>query len=253
MLISVSMILENIWSIYKNHWRKFIIFSAFLFIPTLAASVLGLVGVITDSLAPNSQLFSNVLTAIILVAGLVFYIWSTIALALALNTIIKQEAQARWQAVYNEAAPKIWPFIYTNVLSTLIIIGGTILLIIPGIIFAVWYAFVTYSVVLSGKAGFMALKDSKALVTGRWWAIVWRLVAPGFVLTVISAAIRVIVLIVPMNLLVNNLVLSQLVDNVLTALVTCFVAPAAAASVILLYHSAKNSPVKNEFAPPVNS
>jgi len=51
---------------------------------------------------------------------------------------------------------------------------GFALLIIPGIIFSVWFAFSYYVLLFEGKTGIDAMKASKAYVKGRWWAVFGR-------------------------------------------------------------------------------
>jgi len=62
-----------------------------------------------------------------------------------------------------------------------------ILLIIPGIIFAVWFSFGNYILILGDAKGVNALKTSKALVKGYFWPVLWRWFASyfafGFIVT----------------------------------------------------------------------
>src|SRR5690606_4456856 len=69
----------------------------------------------------------------------------------------------------------------------LIVFGGFLLLIIPGIIFSVWYAFAALYIALEarGLTVGQVLKDSKRIVLGRWWGTVWRLVAPQVFFSII--------------------------------------------------------------------
>jgi len=54
----------------------------------------------------------------------------------------------------------------------LIIIGTTLLLIIPGIIYLGYYSFIVYVVALRDLRGQQALDYSKKLVEGQWWRVV---------------------------------------------------------------------------------
>lgn len=65
-----------------------------------------------------------------------------------------------------------WPVIWVSILSKLAIIGFTLLLIIPGIIYAGYYIFVLYAVIIEDQRGLKALGFSKALVKGRWWKVI---------------------------------------------------------------------------------
>lgn len=59
----------------------------------------------------------------------------------------------------------------TSLLAGLAILGGIVLLVVPGIIFAVWLTLVPYVVVDEGIGGIAALRRSRDLVRGRFWEI----------------------------------------------------------------------------------
>lgn len=44
-------------------------------------------------------------------------------------------------------------------------------MIVPGVIFYVYWIFVTYAVILSDESGRDALEHSKKIVKGRWWTV----------------------------------------------------------------------------------
>jgi hypothetical protein len=56
------------------------------------------------------------------------------------------------------------PLLGTTILMSLAIMGGLILLIIPGILFALWFGLAQHVVVIERLSGFAALKRSKQLV-----------------------------------------------------------------------------------------
>ena len=62
-------------------------------------------------------------------------------------------------------------------LEAIIIFGGLILLIVPGIIFATWFAFSQIITMLDGETPINALKKSKKIVTGKFKKVLWRIVA----------------------------------------------------------------------------
>lgn len=59
----------------------------------------------------------------------------------------------------------------TGWLESVILVFFLLLLIVPGVIFAVYYTFSTTAVALSGLSGMTALRHSKTLVAGRWWRV----------------------------------------------------------------------------------
>jgi hypothetical protein len=73
---------------------------------------------------------------------------------------------------------KIWKSIFwVGLLSALVVWGGLIPLIVPGIIIAVLVAFAQYAAVEEGKKGFAALMRSRELVKGRWLGVFGRSLA----------------------------------------------------------------------------
>jgi len=64
-----------------------------------------------------------------------------------------------------------WEIIKTGYMAGLIILGYTLLFIVPGIIRSVYYTFSMYIVVLRKISGKEALDYSKKLVEGQWWHV----------------------------------------------------------------------------------
>lgn len=242
-MLSAIELLEKSWNLFKNGWRSLVPYMVLLFVPTLALSILGIVGAKLATWSPNSVMPTNVIVLVAYVASLVFSIWVTVALTKALGTLEAGAPAEDWQAVFNATAPHMWPFIYTSILAGLVVIGGTLLFIVPGIIFAVWYAFVLYAVVLDDKRGMEALRASKAVVTGRWLAIVWRLILPGVAFVIASAVLR-LVIVVPLSLAIRDAANLTIADNIITSLVSSIITPIATLAPLILYRNAKKVAVQ---------
>jgi len=77
---------------------------------------------------------------------------------------------------------KILPLIWTAILLYLAVMGGLILLIIPGILFALWFSVSQHVVVLENLNGVPALSRSKALVRPN----MGTLIVLGFLIGMVS-------------------------------------------------------------------
>ncbi len=64
-----------------------------------------------------------------------------------------------------------WVYLGTIILFMLILLGGFILLIIPGIIFGIMYQFATYFVIDRSLQPIAALKESARITKGHRWAL----------------------------------------------------------------------------------
>lgn len=87
---------------------------------------------------------------------------------------------------------KIGKFFLVTMTLSLIIVFGFILLIIPAILFGVWYAFTTF-LVLDKEMGIRdSLKLSKQMAKGNFWKIIGRTIVFGFFTIVVSILLAVI-------------------------------------------------------------
>lgn len=70
----------------------------------------------------------------------------------------------------------ILPFLWLMVLSTLVVFGGLLLLIVPAIIFSIYMIFSTSVFIAEDKRGLNVLTRSHQLVSGYWLAIAGRVI-----------------------------------------------------------------------------
>lgn len=82
---------------------------------------------------------------------------------------------------YKNAIKILFSYIWISILTTVIIVGGYGLLIVPGIIFSVWFSLPAYVLIFEEKKGMNALLRSKHLIFGRWWGVFWRLLVLGVI------------------------------------------------------------------------
>lgn len=177
MLITPLDIFKKSWQIFKgNYWYLWKI-AAWLLAPAVLLSVLELVDIKMGSSFVNYSVpIYLALTAMAFVLGL----WVNIVLARLIFHAFQQTPVDR-KLLTREAWRDTISYLWISILVGLIILGGMFLFIIPGLMFAVWYSFALLVFVLEGTKGYEALKKSKALVTGRFWPVVWRWFVPNFI------------------------------------------------------------------------
>jgi len=86
------------------------------------------------------------------------------------------------------ALSKFWTTLGTTLLMILMLIGLFLLLIVPGIIFAVYWTFVISVIIIKNLSGKKALDYSKSVVKKRWW----KVLGYSIVLELIPIAITII-------------------------------------------------------------
>ncbi len=186
MLISAKDLINRSIDLYKNKSEHLLPYVWLLLIPT------GLTGLVQMWTEFNGEVFS--ITSIVLaIIFSIFSLWFTVVFIRVIAELFENRQPKGMKKELEEARHLIIPIIIASILSGLAVIAGLILFVIPGIIFAIWFAFVSQAVALDHKENGGALRMSKALVQGRWWAVFWRLLAPGFVFTIFIWIVQAIV------------------------------------------------------------
>jgi hypothetical protein len=182
-------ILSESWWIYKERFHDLLGYSAWILLPYLGiATMYFLLSV--DQLI--SWTFLPIYIVLIL-AQILVALWATNALMLFINQILDGEKEPDNEKINQSAWQLIMPLVIVGLLHTLVILGGFLLLIIPGIIFSVWYLFAQISVVLDNKRGMAALSFSRSLVKGRFWQILHRsAIGPMIMIAVYLLGISII-------------------------------------------------------------
>ncbi len=243
MLITITETLGKSWQIYLNNFRKLLPYLGLLFLPTLAVSFVGVLGLWLRYFLPSSTIAVNIIVFAVYVAGLVFSIWGGMALMKAIKSLTDNQPPSNWKENFAGTSQLIWPMIYTTLLIFLIVFAGSLLLIIPGLIFGVWYAFANYIIVAEGKLGMGALMASKELVINRWWKIFWRLIAPFVVYSIIFYVIGTLSTNL-INFLVKQILWNSVVNLLFINLLNILFLPLLIGALAVLYTSAKDNPVE---------
>lgn len=172
-------LLHESWSLYRKHLWSLVGYSAWMLLPVGALFLL--------TFAPDHWLVFVVAMLCTLVE-IYLGLWMTVAVARSV-TRFSQKQEVNPTAISHESLLRIPSLLRTAMLQALVVIGGLLLFVIPGIVFTVWYAFAQLATVLDEKRPIEALTFSKLLVKGRFWAVAWRLTSVPIVIALIYATV----------------------------------------------------------------
>lgn len=166
---SIGQILTHAWKHFRQHLQSIIIITLIVYIPVNI--ILSYVPFDTFVEQYGQLRALKIYTKIIDLLEAVIGVIATMAIAYIITAHMEgktlrvgealQKALARWPAAMG-----------TGFLAGVFIIGLSLLLIVPGIIYSVYWVFVTYVVALRGLSWKRALDYSKSIVQGRWWTVV---------------------------------------------------------------------------------
>ena len=232
-LPSAPKILKEAWAIYK---ARFGVFMGIGIIPALVVgAIIALLTAgefLTSKFVPstsNPGALIALAAASLGAATIVFllYFWSQTALAYAVKD---EQEKIGVREAYKRGWHKIISYWWISILIGFIIMGGFLLLFIPGVIFAVWFSLSIFILIAEGQKGMNALLKSKEYVKGKWWSVLGRLLFIGILVSIISLAI-----VVP--LVIFKIPYGQDIASFIAML---FIAPLSFSYLFLIYKHLKN-------------
>lgn len=181
MLIQPLDIFKKSLQIFKANLWAFWGIVLWLLIPAL---LLGILGFIDQKMGRAFINYSVPIYLALSALAFIIGLWVNIVLArLIFNALHQTPVNKR--LLSREAWRDTVSYLWVSIIVGLICLAGFILFIIPGLIFTVWYSFAALIFILEGVKGYAALKQSKALVSGRFWPVIWRWIVPYFIYSVI--------------------------------------------------------------------
>lgn len=183
--------IKEAWKIYTKK-ENFVFFAKIMAVLVIATTVVGL---IYNYFYPTDYLKNSDFSNIPMFIGFITFSLTSLVLGLWTQTttyfaIIKMGESEK--EVFKIGYQKIGRFLLISLVIGLIILGGILLLIIPAIIFGVWYSFSTFLILDKGMKIGTALKTSKAMVKGKFWEISGRFFVFGLVSFVVSLLLTAI-------------------------------------------------------------
>lgn len=215
-------LLSNTWKTFTAKYQNFLLAA----LPVAVASFLMTLTVRpyrAHHLPPFSSPLMFIFTIILAVVSIVG------AIALLYTAAGTKEPVDAYQKGLN----KFFPYLGVQIVHGLIILGGLILLVVPGIIFGIWFCFAGYILVLENKGIIASLGQSKKYVTGNWWSVLGRIIILVVVLLILRIAGAVVAFVfTPLHFL--------FVPQLIIAAVNLVAAPFGVIYLYLLYKNLKN-------------
>ncbi|HEY6838903.1 MAG TPA: hypothetical protein VI389_09190, partial [Geobacteraceae bacterium] len=188
-------LLTEAWTVFQRRFAT--LFATYLLslVATLLPPALGAgLGFALGLLLPGARgLLVVLLSAVGGLIGLAGLFWGGGACVAA---TLDQSLDYRGAFAYGRK--KLFSFALVGFLTGFVVTGGYLLLVIPGVIFSVWFVFAQFVLFDDDTRGMSALLKSKAYVSDRWFDVFLRLV----VIWVCSAVVGAIPAVGPLLTLV---------------------------------------------------
>jgi hypothetical protein len=188
----IGELLSNAFSLFKERFVGSFLLTLFpgviIFLVSLVFGVLyailsgGIMSLLNNSNGIVTGVLIGVGLLVVFIAIVIMQIWSSIALLYSLLSVNKisfiQSFKDSWKYVR-----RFW---WISALEMLIIFGGSIFLLIPGIILGIWFSFSQFVLIDEDIKGMAALQTSREYVRGYGWSIFARMLLYGFTIGIIG-------------------------------------------------------------------
>jgi hypothetical protein len=197
-LNSISSLFSETWRTYQERFAALI---EILLLPTLV-TVLGYI------LLTLGFPFT-ILGGVVIFLGWILFVFSTLPIIFSIHN--KAGVDASYKATIGLFLPLIWLII----LEVLAVMGGFIMLIVPGIWLSISFSLTSYVFVIEHRRGMDALRQSKEYIKGYWWAFLGRVLLLGIIYCVLALVIQL-----PVGIL-----LGKFAGSIVSMLLALFIAP----------------------------
>jgi hypothetical protein len=170
--------------------KKNFIYLISIYLPLLPFSLFSFFQTYFPDSLLNSFRGAPLLVVAINIAYLITFFWVSISGVLGVDGIISGQT-LEFKQLYKKAWKMVGKYLVLSLLIGILVFAGGLLLIVPGILFLVWFSFARFELILGNLGIFVSLKRSKELVSGRFWKIFGRLL----VFLLFAALVQLIVVI----------------------------------------------------------
>lgn len=157
-------LLVQAWRLYRRNFKVLTTLSFIASFSTLIDSILSSLEGINIKSAPA-------LVIPITIAAIGISFWGTISM---LYAIINEKNKISIEEALVKGLKKLVPYTWLVILSVFIMLGGFILLVVPGIILFVWLYMADFVLIAENTRGMNALLKSTEYIRGYFWSVAGR-------------------------------------------------------------------------------
>jgi len=201
-LISFQDLFAQAW---KYYWQNFnrLMQLMLIAIPVGILGMIAVVGFISWDRVISLVLTNTVSIPMIGIAGSLImivslmFLSSAIILGLVMKTaifsmVLKKDSKSSFKQLWKLGREKYEAYFKAVFIADFFTLLWSLLLIIPGIIKGLQYSFAGLVALDKKTQSRDAFKESRRLITGRWWGVFWRLVLPTILFSAGTSVLAVI-------------------------------------------------------------
>jgi hypothetical protein len=189
-------IADNLRAALQTWWKnlkKFVLIYCWGLLFSLMSLAVVFIFLGLDHWVGQNNLPLHILAILLAVLGTLAAIYFYIRTYISMFLLVKKNYAGEEFSIFKESGQYFWPYLGLAVLTFVFVLLWCLLLIIPGIIYSVFYSFAVYAFFFEDRRGLKAIRRSVQLVSTYWWPVFWRYV-------VITLALWAVMLIITIPL-----------------------------------------------------
>ncbi|MFA5093570.1 MAG: hypothetical protein WC543_06525 [Candidatus Omnitrophota bacterium] len=184
---------------YKDNFKIMLKMILLMVVPIIVFMlVAGLGFMIVGFLPALAGKIVQVVTVAISAVVLLFTIYFSFRGQMGMYLTIK-DPRVSFKDNYRATKVLFWSGLGLSLLTSLLVLAWALLLIVPGIIFWVFYSLAFFIFIFEGTKGYSAIKASRQLVKGYFWQVFGRYLYFGLFMLIVS-----IIFAIPKNFMVTG-------------------------------------------------
>lgn len=243
MLITITEIIEQSMDNYARTWRKFVAFIGILIAIVFFRYAIGIGGLFLNVNTKLSNVLIDLISTVLLFVLFFIGFWASVAATKQSALILNQSPTNSVKASFLATKKYLLPVIAVSLLYALICMVGSVLLLLPGLIFGIWYYLATFSVIFDDNKILESLKTSKKLIVGRWWSMTFRIIIPKLLLFIALIIVEMVCVAILNQIFKPSDIQYEMMAQIVNGVMTALVLPIFIWTDTLLYFSAKQNPI----------
>jgi uncharacterized membrane protein YesL len=187
-------LLKSAWQLYKQRFLPLLVLTIYSVFGILFVYLVTYISKRIPDLGPES-IYKTILVVfmiLVIIAAWFFGIYLSIRAKCGLYLLCSFPNKTSANNTFKQTKGLTWKFFSSSFLMAIFTLLWMILLIIPGLIFGIYYGFAPMIAIFENKKALASIKASKQLVKNYWWPVFGRLLfimVIAFVLGLISSVI----------------------------------------------------------------
>ena len=163
-----------------------------IYLPLLPFSILlAIQSYIPASIADVNDVWFTVGSGVLQIFSVLVGLFTTVSAIIALGKVT-ENGELSVKKTFRSAWNIYWGFLLLSIVLTVAFLFGFTMLIVPGMLFVVWFAFSRFMMVEKKLGVKLSLLKSRQLVKGIYWKVLGRLIVFGAFTVVVQIILSVV-------------------------------------------------------------